>query len=64
MSCMYSNNELIENGYIGNDGTVIGCFGGMTPYTLTLNVPVVTDAEVKLDAIEKRLDVKLTVGVK
>lgn len=60
LNCMYSDEELIEKGYIGNDGTVIGCNGGVTPYTLKLAIPVVTESDVKLDADKRELNVKLT----
>lgn len=60
LNCMYSDEELMEKGYIGNDGTVIGCNGGTTPYTLKLAVPMVTESDVKLDAEKRELNVKLT----
>lgn len=59
-TCIYSDEELMEKGYIGNDGTVIGCNGGATPYTLVPAVPVVTESDVKLDAEKRELNVKLT----
>jgi len=34
-TCSYTKNELLEKGYIGTDGTVIGSEGGAYPYTLT-----------------------------
>ena len=49
-------------GYIGNDGTVIGCNGGATPHTLKLAVPEVTSADVKLDAAQRQLNVDLILG--
>lgn len=61
-NCMYSDEELIEKGYIGNDGTVIGCNGGATPHTLKLAVPEVTSADVKLDAAQRQLNVDLILG--
>lgn len=54
--------ELLENGYIGNDGTVVGSYGGSTPYTSTLSVPVVTASDVKLDAEQRKLNVNLTIS--
>lgn len=64
MNCMYSDEELVNKGYVGNDGTVIGCNGGATPYTLTLSVPVVTSADVKLDAGQRKLNVNITLSAK
>lgn len=59
-TCIYTDDELMEKGYVGNDGTIIGCNGGATPYTLTPAVPVVTESDVKLDADKRELNVKLT----
>lgn len=58
--CMYSSDELQENGYIGNDGTIVGCYGGMHPLTLTLSVPKVLSSDVKIDNENRLLNVKLT----
>ncbi len=58
--CMYSNDELLENGYIGNDGTIVGCYGGIHPLTLALSVPKVLSSDVKIDNENRLLNVKLT----
>lgn len=34
-TCSYTKDELLEKGYIGTDGTVVGSAGGAYPYTLT-----------------------------
>lgn len=62
--CEYTTEEIIEKGYIGNDGTVVGMYGGATPYTLTLAVPEVKTSDVKLDAEKKVLNVNLTLTEK
>ena len=59
LGCKYSDEELLEKGYAGNDGTVIGSNGGATPYTLELSVPKVASADVKLDNENRRLNVNL-----
>lgn len=59
-SCIYSSNELLENGYIGNDGTIIGCYGGTHPLTLDLFVPKVVSSDVKIDNEQRKLNVNLT----
>ncbi len=64
LSCIYTDEELLENGYIGNDGTVVGSNGGSTPYTLELAVPSVKASDVKLDAEKRVLNVKLTITAK
>lgn len=61
-TCIYSDEELLEKGYVGNDGTVVGFNGGSTPYTLTLAVPAVTSSDVKLDADQRKLNVNLTLS--
>jgi len=58
--CIYSDEELLELGYIGNDGTVIGSNGGATPYTVELAVPKVKSADLKLDNANRLLNVNLT----
>lgn len=67
----YSNNnnpfgltkeQLQAQAYLGTDGTVVGIYGGDTPYTLDPSVPHVTSSDIKLDTKTKKLNVKLTVS--
>lgn len=59
------NKKTLEsNGYYGNDGTIIGVFGGNTPYTLVPSVPKVTESSLKVDPQKKVLNVTLTVSPK
>ncbi len=67
--CYFGKNDknvntdyLLSIGYIGNDGTVIGIYGGKTPYTLEPSVPNVTSSYMNLDEDNKLLNVKLTVS--
>ncbi|MBR1558327.1 MAG: hypothetical protein IJ647_11375 [Prevotella sp.] len=53
---------LKENGYIGNDGTVVGPLGGSTPFTLVPTVPHVTEASLKVDPKKQELNATLTVS--
>lgn len=61
-----STTALQANGYLGNDGTVVGIHGGNTPYDdnnmFVPSVPKVTSSEIKLDNEKKELNVKLTVS--
>lgn len=57
--CIFSDEELLEKGYVGNDSTVIGTGGGTTPYTLELAVPKVQSSDVKLDNENRKLNVNL-----
>lgn len=65
----YENSEstfdvsTLENlGYLGNDGTVVGYYGGSNPYSLELAVPKVTENTIALDVEKKVLNVSLKVS--
>lgn len=53
--------DLESLGYLGNDGTVVGRYGGLTPYTLDLAVPKVTENTITLDPTTRILNVSLKV---
>lgn len=60
-----TTSSLQANGYLGTDGTVVGIYGGDTPYDDNMLVPLVpkvTDSDLKLDNEKKELNVKLTVS--
>ena len=59
LGCKYSDDELIEKGYAGNNGSVIGSNGGTYPYTLELVVPKVQSSDLKLDNENRKLNVNL-----
>lgn len=60
--CYYNDSQLQSNGYLGTDGTIVGIYGGDTPYTLEPSVPKVTSSSLDLDLEKKELNVKLTVS--
>lgn len=60
--CVYDTETLISKGYLGNDGTVVGIYGGTTPFTLEPAVPKVTNSLMQLDTENKKLNVTLTVS--
>ncbi len=60
----YSVENLTDNHYLGNDRTVIGPYGGNTPYTLVPAVPKVTKSEIKVDPKKQELNATLTVSPK
>lgn len=64
MECSYDANTLSSKGYLGNDGTPVGCYGGANPYTLDLSIPKVTSSTISLDAENKVLNVNLKVSAK
>ncbi|MBR2096882.1 MAG: hypothetical protein IJ907_03190 [Prevotella sp.] len=60
--CAYDTSFLQSKGYLGTDGTVVGIYGGDTPFTLEPSVPKVTSSSLELDLEKKELNVKLTVS--
>lgn len=59
-----SKDDLLANGYLGNDGTIVGIYGGNTPFVNDMlpAAPKVTDSSVKLDLDNKKLNVNLKVS--
>lgn len=59
-----SKDDLLANGYLGNDGTIVGIYGGNTPFVNDMlpAAPKVTDSSVKLDLDNKKLNVSLKVS--
>lgn len=53
---------LQENNCLGTDGTIIGMFGGTSPYNLVPNVPTVTESKISVDTATKKLNVSLKVS--
>ena len=51
-----------SSSYVGTDGTIVGIYGGETPYTLEPTVPKVTNSNLQLDMENKKLNVNLTVS--
>lgn len=62
--CKYDAATLVSKGFVGNDGTAVGCMGGTTPYTLELAGPKVTESSIQLDNQTKQLSVTLKVSAK
>ena len=60
--CSFDTSTLQSKGYLGTDGTVVGIYGGETPYTLVPSVPKVTSSDLQLDNEKKQLNVTLTVS--
>ena len=53
--------QLIEKGYLGNDGTVVGLLGGPAPFTLIPSQPYVSSSSVTYNKTTKKLNVNVTV---
>lgn len=58
----FSKEKLQENNFFGNDGTVVGCYGGKNPYTLKQNQPTVTSSKVHFDKDKKQIQINLKVS--
>lgn len=66
-SCKLNNQELtnamlIENGYIGTDGYVVGAYGGSTPYSLKPDGISVKESVLRVDPETRKLNVTLKVA--
>lgn len=59
-SYKYTVEELTEKGYLGNDGTVVGIYGGASPYSTKLGLPRVSNSKITLDNENKILNVDVT----
>lgn len=58
----FSKEKLQENNFFGNDGTVVGCYGGKKTYSLKQNQPTVTSSKVHFDKDKKQIQIKLKVS--
>lgn len=63
-TCSYTKEELIERGYLGTDGTVVGIEGGAYPYTLTPLNTQITTSVLTVDETTKKVTVDVEVNVK
>lgn len=61
-SAGFTKDEIENLGYIGNDGTIVGEYGGTTPFTLSLSVPKVKNSLIAVDKDNKVLKVSLEVS--
>lgn len=55
----FTKEKLQENNFLGNDGTVVGCWGGKNPYTLKPNIPTVSSSKVHLDREKKQIQINI-----
>ena len=58
----FSKEELLENYFLGNDGTVVGCYGGKNPYSLKQIQTTITSSKVHFDKDKKQIQIKLKVS--
>lgn len=58
----FSKEKLQENNFFGNDGTVVGCYGGKNPYSLKQNLTTITSSKVHFDRDNKQIQIKMKVS--
>ena len=58
----FTKEQLEANSFYGNDGTVVGCYGGKNPYTLTINKPVISSSKVHFAKDTKQVQIKMKVS--
>lgn len=64
LECYFDASTLQSKGFMGQDGTVVGCYGGTNPYSLDLVGPKVTESSISIDNDTKQLSVTLKVSAK
>lgn len=62
--CTMTAEQLKAANYLGTDGTVVGCEGGVNPYTLERHVPVITQKGTKVDLDTKKVIINVNVTAK
>jgi hypothetical protein len=64
LECKFDAATLESNGYMGQDNSIVGCYGGTSPFTLDLIGPKVTATAIQIDNDTKQLSVTLNVTAK
>lgn len=52
--------DSIKDILLGTDGTIVGAFGGKTPFTLSPSIPFVKSADITVNAEDRTLSVDVT----
>lgn len=58
----FTKEKLLENNFLGTDGTVVGCYGGKNPYTLKQTATTITSSKVHFDRDNKQIQIKMKVS--
>lgn len=56
-----TEDQFVDLGYTGTDGTAVGITGGTAPFTLIPSAPRITESVIKVDPETKKLNVNLKV---
>ncbi len=59
--CRWSTDELTQKGYLGTDGTVMGIYGGTTPYTLAQGAIELANPTLNVNTANKKLMFKFDI---
>ena len=54
-NCRWSTDELTQQGYLGDDNTVMGIYGGTSPYSLTLDAPTLENPMLDINTSNHKL---------
>ncbi len=57
-----SKAELEAAGYMGNNGTVVGYYGGKNPYTLKPNIPEIASSKIHLNRDAQQLQINIKIS--
>lgn len=64
LECRHDAAALASKGYLGQDNSIVGCYGGTSPFSLDLIGPKVTATTIQIDNDTKQLSVTLNVTAK
>lgn len=64
LECRHDAAALASKGYLGQDNSIVGCYGGTSPFSLDLIGPKVTATNIQIDNDTKQLSVTLNVTAK
>lgn len=52
---------MLQEGFLGTDGTIVGAYGGATPYTLQADGLSIKESVLRVDPDTRQLNVTLKV---
>lgn len=64
LNCSLTDEQLKEAGYLGTDNTVVGITGGDVQFSLVMPIVQVTEHNLEVDNVERKLKVSLKLGNK
>lgn len=64
LNCSLTDEQLKEAGYLGTDNTVVGITGGDVQFSLVMPIVQITEHNLEVDNVERKLKVSLKLGNK